>query len=167
MLKGLSGMRLYFSCCPFEASQVTRQESVLESNDMHMSTTAWNVCVHNTHCDNYLHLHVSNRKVHFESMCFLMPPILHHTHKLKALISFHMIPTDSTDFFLGSWKTCFCVELCMQLTADKRKYQRCLWRFKWFCLTEFLSGGRYQLEIKIPETYPFNPPKVGSRNYFR
>lgn len=21
-------------------------------------------------------------------------------------------------------------------------------------------GGRYQLEIKIPETYPFNPPKV-------
>lgn len=27
----------------------------------------------------------------------------------------------------------------------------------------FLSsclGGRYQLEIKIPETYPFNPPKV-------
>lgn len=25
----------------------------------------------------------------------------------------------------------------------------------------FLSvGGRYHLEIKIPETYPFNPPKV-------
>nr|XP_054409429.1 ubiquitin-conjugating enzyme E2 K isoform X4 [Pongo abelii] len=23
-----------------------------------------------------------------------------------------------------------------------------------------LGGGRYQLEIKIPETYPFNPPKV-------
>uniref|UniRef100_A0AAZ3SS52 E2 ubiquitin-conjugating enzyme n=1 Tax=Oncorhynchus tshawytscha TaxID=74940 RepID=A0AAZ3SS52_ONCTS len=23
------------------------------------------------------------------------------------------------------------------------------------------EGGRYQLEIKIPETYPFNPPKVG------
>nr|XP_046179560.1 ubiquitin-conjugating enzyme E2 K-like isoform X3 [Oncorhynchus gorbuscha] len=22
------------------------------------------------------------------------------------------------------------------------------------------EGGRYQLEIKIPETYPFNPPKV-------
>ncbi|KAM4672810.1 ubiquitin-conjugating enzyme E2 K isoform 2-T2 [Amazona ochrocephala] len=22
------------------------------------------------------------------------------------------------------------------------------------------NGGRYQLEIKIPETYPFNPPKV-------
>ncbi|KAL1774917.1 ubiquitin-conjugating enzyme E2 K isoform X1 [Sigmodon hispidus] len=22
------------------------------------------------------------------------------------------------------------------------------------------GGGRYQLEIKIPETYPFNPPKV-------
>jgi len=22
------------------------------------------------------------------------------------------------------------------------------------------TGGRYQLEIKIPETYPFNPPKV-------
>ncbi|OXB67931.1 hypothetical protein ASZ78_005599 [Callipepla squamata] len=22
------------------------------------------------------------------------------------------------------------------------------------------QGGRYQLEIKIPETYPFNPPKV-------
>ncbi|XP_037678954.1 ubiquitin-conjugating enzyme E2 K-like [Choloepus didactylus] len=22
------------------------------------------------------------------------------------------------------------------------------------------AGGRYQLEIKIPETYPFNPPKV-------
>lgn len=29
----------------------------------------------------------------------------------------------------------------------------------------FLSvGGRYHLEIKIPETYPFNPPKV---NHFR
>ncbi|EMP29563.1 Ubiquitin-conjugating enzyme E2 K [Chelonia mydas] len=25
---------------------------------------------------------------------------------------------------------------------------------------EGTSGGRYQLEIKIPETYPFNPPKV-------
>lgn len=25
----------------------------------------------------------------------------------------------------------------------------------------FSPGGRYQLEIKIPETYPFNPPKVG------
>ena len=25
-----------------------------------------------------------------------------------------------------------------------------------------LTGGRYQLEIKIPETYPFNPPKVGA-----
>ncbi|KAJ7407797.1 ubiquitin-conjugating enzyme E2 K-like protein [Pitangus sulphuratus] len=25
---------------------------------------------------------------------------------------------------------------------------------------ESFSGGRYQLEIKIPETYPFNPPKV-------
>lgn len=24
----------------------------------------------------------------------------------------------------------------------------------------FTIGGRYQLEIKIPETYPFNPPKV-------
>lgn len=24
----------------------------------------------------------------------------------------------------------------------------------------FNTGGRYQLEIKIPETYPFNPPKV-------
>lgn len=24
----------------------------------------------------------------------------------------------------------------------------------------FPTGGRYQLEIKIPETYPFNPPKV-------
>lgn len=30
---------------------------------------------------------------------------------------------------------------------------------------DFLScfaGGRYQLEIKIPETYPFNPPKVSN-----
>ena len=25
----------------------------------------------------------------------------------------------------------------------------------------FYTGGRFQLEIKIPETYPFNPPKVG------
>ncbi len=24
----------------------------------------------------------------------------------------------------------------------------------------FTIGGRFQLEIKIPETYPFNPPKV-------
>lgn len=46
MLKGLSGMRLYFSCCLFEASQVTPLESSLESIDMHMSTTAWNVWVH-------------------------------------------------------------------------------------------------------------------------
>ena len=23
------------------------------------------------------------------------------------------------------------------------------------------SGGKYKLEIKIPDTYPFNPPKVG------
>lgn len=30
----------------------------------------------------------------------------------------------------------------------------------------FLSGGRYQLEIKIPETYPFNPPKVEMDLYF-
>lgn len=31
--------------------------------------------------------------------------------------------------------------------------------FLTFCFPHFL-GGRYQLEIKIPETYPFNPPKV-------
>lgn len=30
----------------------------------------------------------------------------------------------------------------------------------------FLPGGRYQLEIKIPETYPFNPPKVEMNLYF-
>lgn len=30
----------------------------------------------------------------------------------------------------------------------------------------FLPGGRYQLEIKIPETYPFNPPKVEMDLYF-
>lgn len=29
-----------------------------------------------------------------------------------------------------------------------------------------VSGGRYQLEIKIPETYPFNPPKVEMNLYF-
>ena len=23
-----------------------------------------------------------------------------------------------------------------------------------------LQGGKYKLEIKIPDTYPFNPPKV-------
>lgn len=28
----------------------------------------------------------------------------------------------------------------------------------------YFSGGRYQLEIKIPETYPFNPPKVCIQN---
>lgn len=36
----------------------------------------------------------------------------------------------------------------------------------WFALLKhfvvflYIQGGRYQLEIKIPETYPFNPPKV-------
>lgn len=30
----------------------------------------------------------------------------------------------------------------------------------------FLPGGRYQLEIKIPETYPFNPPKVENESLF-
>lgn len=24
------------------------------------------------------------------------------------------------------------------------------------------EGGKFQLEIKVPETYPFNPPKVGN-----
>ena len=24
------------------------------------------------------------------------------------------------------------------------------------------EGGKFQLEIKIPETYPFNPPKVSN-----
>ncbi|MEE6462224.1 hypothetical protein FKM82_001524 [Ascaphus truei] len=27
-------------------------------------------------------------------------------------------------------------------------------------LFSLITGGRFQLEIKIPETYPFNPPKV-------
>lgn len=26
------------------------------------------------------------------------------------------------------------------------------------------EGGKFQLEIKVPETYPFNPPKVGMIN---
>lgn len=32
--------------------------------------------------------------------------------------------------------------------------------FKHFVSAISFQGGRYQLEIKIPETYPFNPPKV-------
>lgn len=66
MPKGASGMLLYFPVAFLEASQLTPEESFLASNDMHMSVTAWNVCVHNIHFDNYLHLHVSNLKVTFE-----------------------------------------------------------------------------------------------------
>ncbi len=44
------------------------------------------------------------------------------------------------------------------------------WHDVWRCMNAvvkmtiyklfFTIGGRFQLEIKIPETYPFNPPKV-------
>lgn len=27
------------------------------------------------------------------------------------------------------------------------------------------EGGTFVLEIKVPETYPFNPPKVSKNNY--
>ena len=27
------------------------------------------------------------------------------------------------------------------------------------------AGGKYKLEIKIPDTYPFNPPKVRTEHY--
>jgi ubiquitin-conjugating enzyme (huntingtin interacting protein 2) len=27
------------------------------------------------------------------------------------------------------------------------------------------EGGRFLLEIKIPETYPFNPPIVSEKNF--
>lgn len=32
--------------------------------------------------------------------------------------------------------------------------------FEIFYTTAFLLDGLFKLEIKIPETYPFNPPKI-------